>query len=200
MVDRFLVATDSRVVEKKAAEFGIPVVITGSDVKTGTERCAEVAKEWECEIVVDAQGDWPEISHRDLDKLVSAMVETKALVGTLYRPLDDEDKAGDPNIVKTIKDANGFAVYFSRLPVPFSKKGERVPRLRHIGIYAFQRQALLDFGCLPFDTPMSGEGLEQLRFIYNGIPVKLVQAEGDPWGIETKADYEAFLNRLQSKK
>ena len=95
----------------------------------------------------------------------------------------------------------GDALYFSRCPIPYKKRVEDgVPTLRHIGVYAFARATLLEIPALPSSGLDETEGLEQLRFLENGIAMRIVIAEGDPWGIETRADYDAFLVREAQRR
>ncbi len=197
LVDQVLVATDSEEVLGACRNLGLQGVRTSSSHRTGSERCVEAAASWECRVVLDAQGDWPEMEPRDIDRLVEVMLEEGPEVGTCVRPLADPERAADPNVVKVVGRADGRALYFSRAPLPYSKEGGPLERLRHVGIYAFRKDVLERLPSLPPCPAAEAEGLEQLRFLYAGIDIRLVEIEGDPWGIETRADYEKFLRRLK---
>ncbi|MEO0480661.1 MAG: 3-deoxy-manno-octulosonate cytidylyltransferase [Planctomycetota bacterium] len=202
-----VVATDDDRIEEAATKAGARVVRTSPDCRTGSERCAEALTRLrdageDFEFVVNLQGDWPEVASDDLDALVSAL-ESGAKTATLASVLD-EAKADDPNVVKVVRDREQRALYFSRAAIPFarpeSQRGDdsdapRPNRYRHIGVYAFRSEILL---ALP-DLPSSGldtlEGLEQLKLLEHGIPMRVLLASNDPWGIEARPDYEAFVKR-----
>ncbi|MGE3174731.1 MAG: 3-deoxy-manno-octulosonate cytidylyltransferase [Planctomycetota bacterium] len=194
--DRVLVATDDDDVEAAARRDGVEVVRTSPTPRTGSERCAEAARELDCDAVVDIQGDWPEVRPADLDALCDQLLSGAAVCNTLAVPLTDPAKLQDPNVVKVVRGLDGRALYFSRAAIPFVRDGEH-PRLRHIGVYGFTRATLLRIPDLPSSGLAEAESLEQLRFLENGIPMHVSLAGGDPWGIETRADYDSFLRRLQ---
>ncbi len=198
LVDRVLVATDSEEVLGACRNLGLEGVRTSSAHRTGSERCVEAASSWDCRVVLDAQGDWPEMRPEDIDRLVEVMLEEGAEMGTCVRPLADARRADDPNVVKVVGRADGRALYFSRAAVPYARRGREVSRLRHVGIYAFRKDVLDRLPSLPPCAAAEAEGLEQLRFLYAGIDIRLVEIEGEPWGIETREDYEEFLRRLES--
>ncbi len=200
LVDQVLVATDSEEVLGACRNLGLQGVRTSSDHRTGSERCVEAASSWDCRVVLDAQGDWPETRPEDIDRLVEAMLESEAEMGTCVRPLEDPRRAADPNVVKVVGRADGRALYFSRAAIPYAKSGRDVSRLRHVGIYAFRRDVLDRLPSLPPCPAAEAEGLEQLRFLYAGIEIRLVEIDGDPWGIETREDYEEFLQRLKLRE
>ncbi len=197
LVDQVLVATDSEEVLGACRNLGLQGARTSSAHRTGSERCVEAASSWDCRVVLDAQGDWPETRPEDIDRLVEVMLEEDAEVGTCVRPLADARRAADPNVVKVVGRADGRALYFSRAAIPYVKSGREVSRLRHVGIYSFRKDVLDRLPSLPPCPAAEAEGLEQLRFLYAGIEIRLVEIEGDPWGIETREDYEEFLQRLE---
>jgi 3-deoxy-manno-octulosonate cytidylyltransferase (CMP-KDO synthetase) len=116
---------------------------------------------------------------------------------TLAVPLRDAAAFTDPNVVKVVRARNGDAMYFSRTPIPHGAEQHDYPMLRHIGVYGFTRDTLARIPDLPSSGLAEAESLEQLRFLENGIAMLVLDAEGDPWGIETRADYEAFLQRIR---
>lgn len=193
--DEVLVATDDDEVAAAAQAAGAPVARTSTRPRTGSERCAEAVAERDAALVVDVQGDWPEIDPEDLEALVEALREGPAPVATLACPLDDAARAADPNVVKVVCGRDGHALYFSRAAIPHAHAGEPVRRLRHVGVYGFTRDALLAIPDLPSSGLAETESLEQLRFLENGLSIRVLAARGEPWGIESRTDYDAFLAR-----
>ena len=196
-IDRVCVATDDDTVESIAREHGYSVVRTSPACRTGSERCAEAAAAIPCKAVLDIQGDWPEVDPRDLEAIVDQLLTGAAVCNTLCVPLGDPDAIANPNVVKVVRGRNGKALYFSRATIPYVKEGN-FPILRHIGVYGFARDTLLRVPGLPSSGLAEAESLEQLRFLENDIPMHVLDAQGDPWGIETRADYDAFLQRRRT--
>ena len=188
------VATDDDRVEAAAKEHGIEVLRTSPECATGSDRCAEAAQSLDVAVIIDVQGDWPEVAADDLDSMVSCLMSGRARCNTLASPLTDDALIADPNVVKVVRGHNDDAVYFSRSPVPF-RRGDNEPLLRHIGVYGFTRDTLLSLPDLPSSGLAEREGLEQLRWVENRIPIQVLDAQGDPWGIEARPDYEAFVTR-----
>lgn len=195
-----VVATDDERIAAAVRSFGGTVVLTSPDHPTGTDRIAEVARSRGEDLVVNVQGDEPEFDPGAVDALVAAMARDPSLpMGTLAvvaRP-EESDR---PSAVKVVTDRNGCALYFSRSRIPFHRDlaaGERPdpPVLRHVGIYAYRRDALLRFAALP-PTPLeNAEKLEQLRALENGWRIRVLLADRAPAGIDTPEDYEAFVRR-----
>ncbi len=190
-----VVATDDAQVTEAATAAGAAIEPTSTTPRTGSERCAEVAERRDEAIVVDIQGDWPEVLPADLERLVAA-VEAGAACATLAAPLPDAVR-DDPNVVKVVRRLDGRALYFSRAALPHSQNGGAVDRLRHVGVYAFRRDVLRRVPALPSSGLAETEGLEQLRFLENGIEIQVLDAGNEPWGIETANDYAAFVDRWQ---
>lgn len=197
-IDLVAVATDDDRVAAAAERHGYRVVRTSPECRTGSERCAEAAAAIPCEAVLDIQGDWPEVAPQDLDALVRQLLTGEAACNTLCAPLADTAVIANPNVVKVVRGGNGKALYFSRAGIPFVKEGS-FPTLRHIGVYGFRRDVLLRVPGLPTSGLAEAESLEQLRFLENDIAMHVLDAEGDPWGIETRADYDAFLQRRAAR-
>jgi 3-deoxy-manno-octulosonate cytidylyltransferase (CMP-KDO synthetase) len=194
-IDRVCVATDDDLVEAAARHHGYDVVRTSAACRTGSERCAEAAAEIDCKAVLDIQGDWPEVETRDLEAIVDQLLAGDAVCNTLCAALTDAVIIDNPNVVKVVRGGNGKALYFSRAAIPFVGDGAFLRR-RHIGVYGFARDTLLRVPGLPSSALAEAESLEQLRFLENDIPMHVLDASGDPWGIETRGDYDAFLQRL----
>jgi 3-deoxy-manno-octulosonate cytidylyltransferase (CMP-KDO synthetase) len=206
--DRVLIATDSDEVARAARSFGAEAVLTREDHPSGTDRVAEAAAdlvalgERPFDLVVNVQGDEPELDPGHIDTLVELMERSKtADMGTLAEPLDDPAELVRPQVVKVVCDAAGHALYFSRAPIPDRAgpppAGE--PRaLRHVGIYAY-RPAFLQAFCRLAPAPLEkAERLEQLRALWHGhrIVVGVVAAQGAR-GIDTPEDYARFVARVR---
>jgi 3-deoxy-manno-octulosonate cytidylyltransferase (CMP-KDO synthetase) len=196
------VATDSDEVEAAAVEAGADVIRTSPAPRTGSERCAEAAADLHADVVVDVQGDWPEVDPADLDRLAAAVGDgpLESPTATLAVRLHDARLAADPNVVKVVRDRAGDAMYFSRSPIPHGRRDSDYPVLRHVGVYAFTREVLLRIPSLPSTGLAETEGLEQLRFLENGIGMRVLDATSEPWGIETSDDYQAFLRRVRERQ
>lgn len=198
---RVVVATDSDEVLAACRAFGAEALMTRADHPSGTDRVAEVARALggAFDLVVNVQGDEPELDPGHVDRLVELMRRTRAEMGTLAEPLDDPDEVVKPQVVKVVTDHHGRALYFSRSPLPSlgapPAEGEPLA-LRHVGIYAFTPAFLQTFCALPPAPLERRERLEQLRALWHGhaIHVGVVAAQGVR-GIDTPEDYAAFVAR-----
>jgi 3-deoxy-manno-octulosonate cytidylyltransferase (CMP-KDO synthetase) len=187
-LDRILVATDDDRIEREVRAFGGDVVMTRSDHASGTDRLVEAAVDIPDEtIVVNVQGDEPLIEPRVIEQALEAAQLGDADVVTVMTEFSDAEAIRDRNHVKVVTDQNGFALYFSRSPVPSSGK-----TFLHLGLYAYSARFLRIFETLT-PTPLErAERLEQLRILENGFKIRVVEVESESWGIDTPADLEAF--------
>ena len=156
------------------------------------------------DVVVNVQGDEPDLPAADLDLVVSAFVEEEVEIATLCAPVTVREEALDPSVVKVVRDARGDALYFSRSPVPSFEHPSRpmrpgAPGLkaveRHIGVYAFRPEALKAFCALPQGELEATENLEQLRWLEAGRRMRVLVASETTYGIDTEEDYAAFVAR-----
>ena len=195
--DRVLIATDSDEIQAAAEAAGAEVLRTSPSCRTGSERCAEAARELDESFgfFVNIQGDWPEVAPADLDALVACLRSSPAPTATLAARMTEPERIADPNVVKVVREIGGRALYFSRAPIPFVRGETDITHLRHIGVYAFDRATLLSLPDLPSSGLAEAESLEQLRLLENGISMHVIDATGCPWGIESRPDYDAFLQR-----
>ncbi len=197
-IDRVIVATDDERIYKVAKGFGAEVEMTSSDHISGTDRIAEVASRIEGNIFVNVQGDEPEIDPDCIDKAVAVLADDEdCAVSTVCSPISDEAELEDPNTVKCVTDTNGYALYFSRSPVPHGRPGSG---LKHHGIYCFRREVLLEFPKLEPAEIEKAEHLEQLRLLWYGYRIKVCLADCVPKGIDTMKDYKAFVARIKTGK
>jgi len=209
---RVVVATDDVRIRDAVAAFGGEVELTAAHHPSGTDRVAEVAASLSVELVVNIQGDEPLIEPAMIDEAVAPFfVETDLVMGTVCRRLETEDECHSPHVVKVVRDCRGFALYFSRAPIPYHRglRSEvRGPRLgsegeggtqssvlspeslyyKHIGLYVYRRDFLLELARLA-PTPLEEtEQLEQLRALEYGYPIRVVETKYDSIGVDTPED------------
>jgi len=176
---RVVVATDDPAVVRACEAFGAEAVLTRPDHETGTDRIAEVAEHLDAEVVVNVQGDEPLIAGFVVDAAVDALREDpEAPVATVVHAADP-DALSDPNRVKVVLDRRGRALYFSRSPIPYTREGGDPPPLwQHVGLYAYRRAFLGTFVGLAPTPAERAEGLEQLRALEHGFPIRCAVVEG----------------------
>jgi 3-deoxy-manno-octulosonate cytidylyltransferase (CMP-KDO synthetase) len=192
LVDAILVATDDQRVAEVVDAFGGTAVLTDPDHATGTDRLAEVAVALAGDLIVNVQGDEPLITGPAIDAAVEPCLRRPdELMSTLRRRIDDPADLDTPSVVKVVVDRDGYALYFSRSPVPFVRPMAPVPtRWRHLGLYVYRRTFLLAVAGLA-QTPLEqAEGLEQLRVLEHGIKILTVETTVDSIGVDTPEDLE----------
>ncbi len=186
--DLVVVATDDERIKKVVEKEGIKVFLTPSDLPSGTDRIAYVVREFghNWEYIVNLQGDEPLIDPRDIDRIFIELEKGERMVSLKAR-IEDKEEVENPNVVKVVTTLDGYALYFSRSPIPYIR-GEKVGYYRHIGIYGYERGTLLKITSLD-QTPLErAELLEQLRALENGIPIKLLETENISWGVDSLED------------
>jgi 3-deoxy-manno-octulosonate cytidylyltransferase (CMP-KDO synthetase) len=192
-VAQVIVATDDVRIADAVQSFGGDVRMTRSDHATGTDRLAEVAVTLDCDVVVNVQGDEPLIDPRSIGEAIAPFSTDASLqMTTLYRPIGAPAELVDPNVVKVVVDRGGFALYFSRAPIPHVRdpRSGWPPLYRHVGLYAYRRSALLVLAALE-PTPLErAEALEQLRALEHGIRIRAVETRYDSLGVDTPEDLE----------
>ncbi|HKQ47649.1 MAG TPA: 3-deoxy-manno-octulosonate cytidylyltransferase [Phycisphaerae bacterium] len=196
-----IVAADDPRIADAVRSFGGKAVMTRADHPSGSDRVAEVAAGLTADVIVNVQGDEPEIDPAYIDQLVDLMAADKDIpIGTLACPFPKDTDPSDPNAVKVVCDARGRALYFSRALIPFPRDTGGRPTephrwLLHLGIYAYRREFLLKLATLP-PTPLElDEKLEQLRVLENGYPLAVGLVNQATIGIDTPEDYAAFVKR-----
>lgn len=200
-IDDVIVATDDERIFQAVNAFGGHPVMTRADHPTGTDRVAEVAETLDADVIVNVQGDEPEIDPAGIDRVVALLADNPDVpVATLACPFPPGADPADPNAVKVVLDARGRALYFSRSLIPYPRDRAGTPddpscRLLHIGIYAYRRTFLLELARLA-PTPLEQrEKLEQLRVLEHGHPIAVAVVERAAIGIDTPEDYAAFVER-----
>lgn len=193
-VQAAIVATDDVRIRDAVAAFGGEVRMTAADHRSGTDRLAEAARDLHCDVVVNLQADEPLVDPAAIDLAVQALRgDPDTPMATARRPLASAAELDDPNVVKVVIDARGFALYFSRAAVPHQERpGAGVPAgaWRHVGLYAYRRAFLLRFAALETTPLERAERLEQLRAIEYGYRIRTVEIAGDPVGVDTPRDLE----------
>ena len=189
---KVIVATDDQRIVDAVAAFGGEARMTRADHRTGTERVAEVAAHTEGEVFVNVQGDEPLLDPASVDIAVTALLEDPpASIGTVAVPIRTPGDIMDPNVVKTVLDFDGNALYFSRAPIPWVRDtGGHVQarHLKHLGLYVFQRDALIEYPTLPQGELERIEQLEQLRWMENGWKIRVAEVEHDAVSVDVPAD------------
>ncbi len=193
-----IVATDDKRIFDEVISFGGKACMTSTEHKCGSDRLVEVLQKNEnIDIVVNVQGDEPMIEPESIDKAIKSLIEDKnASLSTLIRKIDDEDEIKNPNVVKVVKDNNGYAMYFSRSPLPYERNKNQADTFAHIGLYVYRREALLTMSKLPQSDLEKAESLEQLRALQNGMKIKTATVNYKPVGIDTREDFEEFLKKV----
>ena len=205
-LDRIIVATDDERIARAVEAFGGEFAMTRSDHPTGTDRVAEVVAGMpEADLIVNLQGDEPELSGEALDLVVGLLeADPDAPMATLATPIRDESIYRDPSCVKVVASTNRRALYFSRSPIPHHRDGlpdltaEPPVAFLHLGLYAYRRDFLLKLAKLPPSPLESAEKLEQLRVLEAGFPIALGIVQERSIGIDTPEDYRRFVDRWKA--
>ena len=208
IVDRVLVATDDRRVEETVRGFGGEVMMTSKDHVSGTDRLAEVARKIKADWVVNVQGDLPFIQPETIARAVRPMRRDRSIpMGTVCTPIDDEEEWRSPNIVKVVRDAEGFALYFSRAAIPYprndipldydSRARKKVWGHRHLGLYVYRRDFLLKFARLRPTLLEQTESLEQLRALVYGHPIFVADVDEPSVEVDTPEDLRKAAQYLK---
>jgi len=202
---KVLIATDDERIRSAAEGFGATVCMTGSNHQSGTERLGEVVARygWSADtLVVNVQGDEPLIPPELIAQAARDLAEQpQAVVATLAYPCREAEELHDPNVVKLVLDRDGFALYFSRAPIPYRRDAEvtdKHPALRHIGLYAYRAGFLARYGQLAPSPLEHEEKLEQLRVLWHGLRIHVSLAGEMPGpGVDTEADLARVARLLE---
>ena len=194
LFDDVFVVTDSDLIYTEIVSHGGKAIMSVKEHESGSDRIAEAVANLEVDIVVNVQGDEPFIDKEPLEKVIEVFrndKENKVDLASLMREITNEEDIQNPNNVKVVVDQNDFALYFSRSVIPYVReKNVGVRYFQHIGIYAFRKQALLDFYSLPMKSLEASEKLEQLRYLEFGKRIKMVETSHVGIGIDTIEDLE----------
>ena len=175
LFDGVTVVTDSDIIYNEIKNMGGHVVMSKKDHESGTDRIAEAVKEMDVDVIVNVQGDSPFQQREPLQKLLQQFEEESVQVASLMQVITDTETIANPNAVKVVVDKWNNALYFSRSIIPYPRNGDTaVTYYKHIGVYAFRKKALMQFTQWPLSTLENIEKLEQLRYLENGVGVRMV--------------------------
>ena len=194
LFDDVFVVTDSDLIFEEITKNGGNAIMSQKNHESGSDRIAEAVENLDVDIVVNVQGDEPFIDRESLKKIIELYKnDTKKEIdlASLMREITDEETILNPNNVKVITDQFGFALYFSRSVIPYPReKNVGVRYFQHIGVYAFRKQALMDFYSLPMQSLEAYEKLEQLRYLEYGKKIRMIETTHIGIGIDTPEDLE----------
>jgi 3-deoxy-manno-octulosonate cytidylyltransferase (CMP-KDO synthetase) len=201
LFDDVFVVTDSDLIYNEIISNGGKAIKSIKEHESGSDRIAEAIENISVDIIVNVQGDEPFINNEPLEKLVEIFrndTSKSVDLASLMVQITDKEEINNPNNVKVITDQEGFALYFSRSVIPFARETKvGVRYMKHIGIYAFRKQALLDFYKLPMKSLEASEKLEQLRYLEYGKRIKMVETNHLGIGIDTLEDLEKARKLFQ---
>jgi 3-deoxy-manno-octulosonate cytidylyltransferase (CMP-KDO synthetase) len=202
-----LVATDDERIMEVCRKHGANVVMTSIDHNSGTDRMAEVARKSDADIFINVQGDEPLIDPEAVDLLIETMREDPSIkMGTLKKPFENYDDFVSPNMARVVCDLDDFALYFSRAGIPhmtreeFETTDKSALAFKHIGIYSFRREFLLEFSAMPQSPLEKLERLEQLRALEAGVRIKALTTSYESISVETPDDLERVRALLARRK
>jgi 3-deoxy-manno-octulosonate cytidylyltransferase (CMP-KDO synthetase) len=198
-----VIATDDERIHEACASFGAEVAMTSPACASGTDRVAEAARSLDADIIVNLQGDEPEMDPSTIDRVIALCDEGGAAIGTAAARSRDGAAFRDPAVVKAITAADGRALYFTRAAAPYDResKGGLPPGgfLWHLGIYGFRRAALARVAALAPSPLERTEMLEQLRWLEAGLELRVAEVERASSGIDTEEQYQAFIARWRAR-
>ena len=192
LFDEVFVATDSEIIFNEIKNVGGKALMTGQH-ETGSDRIAEAVQNIDCDIVVNVQGDEPFLKTEPLKQLISVFEaddKKEISLASLKIHLTEKQEIESPNNVKVITDKDGFALYFSRSVIPYPREEKGVKYFKHIGVYAFRREALLNFAKLPMKPLEIAEKIECLRYLEYGMKIKMIETNFVGVGIDVPEDLE----------
>ena len=187
-LDELIVATDSEEVLSFCERRHIPALLTSPDHPSGTDRIAEVSEEKAADVYVNIQGDEPLVRAEHIEGMVEPFARVSAMQVSTLKVLINPAEAQDPNVVKVVTDLQGYALYFSRHAIPHPRLPSAATYFKHLGLYAYRRQALKAYHRLPPSPLEQSEKLEQLRFLEHRIPIYVVETEHDTIGVDSEED------------
>ncbi len=201
LLDGILIACDDERILKAAQKFGARAVLTAVNHPSGTDRIAEAAKNISCGLVINIQADEPLIKAAVIDELALAMREEKmAPVGTLIKKIENKEEIENPHIVKVVIDQHKYALYFSRSVIPYPRDQNNYTGIyyKHLGIYAYRKDFLLNYKNLPKSNLEETEKLEQLRVLEAGYKIKTVLTDIETIGVDTPEDLQRVEKLLET--
>jgi len=210
-IEDLIIATDDKRIYNFSKGFGAKVIYTSKAHKSGSDRLTEVLNSIDTRVVVNIQADEPLLDPSMIDDVVDPILKDESIdIATLCHKIKNERDFLDPNVVKVVMDRKGFALYFSRAPIPYNSNqgqsldGARTRRIisyyKHIGLYAYTKDFLFTFKSLPQSRLEKIEKLEQLRVIENGYKIKVIETKFDTVGIDTPEDLEKAVELIKGSR
>lgn len=198
LFDEVMVVTDSEIIFDEITSNGGKAIMSIKEHESGSDRIAEAVAGMDIDIVVNVQGDEPFVQKEPLEKLLKVFDDETIQVASLIQVLKEERFIADPNYVKVAVDKNNNALFFSRSPIPYHRDKNITPiYYEHIGVYAFRKQALLNFTAWPITPLEAAEKIECLRYLENGVPLKMVVTQYMGIEIDTPEDLERAASLLK---
>lgn len=208
-LDRIIVATDNESIFETVKSFGCEAVMTSPELPSGTDRIAEVTNNLDYDIIVNVQGDEPLIRGEMIDSVVRLLDDKRASMGTLVKKIKNKEDIFNPHVVKAVFDREGFALYFSRASIPYYRNEfsgsddsdlniDNLTFYKHIGMYSYRKDALLNLTGLPQTDLEKAEKLEQLRALENGYTIKVQETQFETIGVDTPEDLKKVEKWLNS--
>ena len=189
LLDDVIIAADDKKIADAMADYPFKVVLTSKRHKSGTDRIGEIAEKYKADVYINIQADEPLIPVTNINRVARAFIENrKNEIVTLAVPLS-EDEISNPNNVKVVFNKKKEALYFSRSPIPYNRSGVKTVYHKHIGIYGYRRNILLQLTALQQTSLEKSEKLEQLRFLENGFKITVLKTAKTSIGVDTKADF-----------
>ena len=200
-LDKVIVATDSIDVFNEVKSFGGEVILTSKEHLNGTSRIAEVcSKITDFEYIINIQGDEPLIEPEMINSLIEAFIQEKELkMVTLKHKILKKEDIENPNFVKVITDKNDYAIYFSRSVIPYPRNEIDNIYYKHVGIYGYKREFVLEYSNLPSTPLETSESLEQLRVLENGYKIKVLETKYEIIGVDTQDELEKVIKIIEEK-
>ncbi|MDR0676861.1 MAG: 3-deoxy-manno-octulosonate cytidylyltransferase [Elusimicrobiota bacterium] len=200
-LDDLIVLTDDERIARVVANFNGKFEMTDKNCNSGIDRIISVLDKFDCDIVVNIQGDEPLANAEDIDKLLPLFKDETINVTTLVRKINEKNFIEDPNIVKVVLDGENNGIYFSRATIPFNRDNvEKITYYQHIGIYAYRKKVLKKFVEMKSRNLENIEKLEQLRFLENGYKIKTVETQNIYMSVDTKDDLESVQKFILKQK
>ncbi|HEX2606305.1 MAG TPA: 3-deoxy-manno-octulosonate cytidylyltransferase [Flavisolibacter sp.] len=195
--DEVIVVTDSAIIFEEITQNGGKALMSQKEHESGSDRIAEAAAGLDVDVIVNVQGDTPFVKREPLQLLLQQFADPSVQVGSLMQVLDDPELTADPNYVKVCIDKNNNALFFSRSVIPYARnKNVAITYYEHIGVYAFRKQALLDFTSWPVTPLEDAEKIECLRYLENGVPIRMVITDYMGVEIDTPEDLDRAASLL----
>lgn len=197
LFDEVIVVADSEIIFKEITEHSGKAIMSKKEHESGSDRIAEAAADMNVDVIVNVQGDTPFIKRAPLEKLLKQFKDPSVQVGSLMQLLEKQEEIDDPNFVKVAVDKNMNSLFFSRSVIPYPReKNISITYFEHIGVYAFRKQALMNFTKWEMGPLEATEKIECLRFLENGIPLRMVVTDYMGIEIDTPEDLERAKGML----